>query len=165
MTINFGDSSTIASGSGRIIQVLQTTRTDLFTTTSSSYSDYISQAITPSSTSSKIFCSFSAFEGSDGGDGNSYSQYKLMRGSTHVYFGDARGQAGRVSAGRFGRQQNYTSDHIGIDFLDSPSTTSSVTYKIQVRSPRAGTFRVFLAGTARNDFFGGSSLPVSFTLM
>tara|TARA_Y100001973_G_C5041668_1_gene253081 strand:+ start:53 stop:580 length:528 start_codon:yes stop_codon:yes gene_type:complete len=153
-----------ATGGG-IIQVVQVTKTDMFSTTSDSYSDFMTATITPQSSSNKILCMFSAFEGMSGGDGNTYSRYKLMRGSTHIYKGDAGSNAGSATMGRFGRQSTFKADYIGCTFIDSPSTTSSTTYKIQVASPRAGTFKVFLGGSLRDTFFGESRVPSSFILM
>ena len=152
-----------ATGGG-VIQTIQSTRTDFVSTTSSSYTDYMSLTITPQSSSSKILCLFSAFECTDAGDGNTYSQYKLMRGSTHIYAGDQSGSGLSGSAGRYGRQNNFKSDHFGITFIDSPSTTSATTYKIQFRSSRGGSFRVSLGGALRTEAHDVRN-PSSFILM
>ena len=152
-----------ATGGG-VIQTIQSTRTDFVSTTSSSYTDYMSLTITPQSSSSKILCLFSAFECTDAGDGNTYSQYKLMRGSTHIYAGDQSGSGLSGSAGRYGRQNNFKSDHFGITFIDSPSTTSATTYKIQFWSSRGGSFRVSLGGALRTEAHDVRN-PSSFILM
>ena len=152
-----------ATGGG-VIQTIQSTMTDFVSTTSSSYTDYMSLTITPQSSSSKILCLFSAFECTDAGDGNTYSQYKLMRGSTHIYAGDQSGSGLSGSAGRYGRQNNFKSDHFGITFIDSPSTTSATTYKIQFRSSRGGSFRVSLGGALRTEAHDVRN-PSSFILM
>ena len=152
-----------ATGGG-VIQTIQSTRTDFVSTTSSSYTDYMSLTNTPQSSSSKILCLFSAFECTDAGDGNTYSQYKLMRGSTHIYAGDQSGSGLSGSAGRYGRQNNFKSDHFGITFIDSPSTTSATTYKIQFRSSRGGSFRVSLGGALRTEAHDVRN-PSSFILM
>ena len=152
-----------ATGGG-IIQTIQGTRTDFVSTTSSSFTDYMSLTITPQSSSSKILCMFSAFECTDAGDGNTYSQYKLIRGSTHIYAGDQAGSGLSGSAGRYGRQASFQSDHFGITFIDSPSTTSATTYKIQFRSSRGGSFRVSLGGSLRTEAHDTRN-PSSFILM
>ena len=152
-----------ATGGG-VLQTIQSTRPDFVSTTSSSYTDYMSLTITPQSSSSKILCLFSAFECTDAGDGNTYSQYKLMRGSTHIYAGDQSGSGLSGSAGRYGRQNNFKSDHFGITFIDSPSTTSATTYKIQFRSSRGGSFRVSLGGALRTEAHDVRN-PSSFILM
>jgi len=84
----------------------------------------LSVSITPRSTSSKILIlghvNFSAT--SNGGD----SFARLMRGSTAIGSG-ADGYFGQVAG------QDYFAVHSRVIFLvDSPATTSSTTYKIQV---------------------------------
>ena len=152
-----------ATGGG-IIQTLQTTRTDFVSTTSSTFSDYMSLTITPQSSSSKILCMFNAFECTDAGDGNTYSQYRLMRGSSHIFAGDQAGSGLSGSAGRYGRQSNFKSDHFGITFIDSPNTTSATTYKIQFRSSRGGSFRVSIGGSLRTEAHDVRN-PSNFILM
>ena len=152
-----------ATGGG-IIQVVQSTRTDFVSTTSSTFSDYITCTITPQSSSSKILCMFSAYECTDAGDGNTYSHYKLVRGSTDIYLGDASGSALRGSGGRYGRQASFQSDHFGITFIDSPNTTSATTYKVQFRSSRGGSFRVSLGGSLRTEAHD-VRIPSSFLVM
>ena len=90
---------------GAILQVLQSTRTDMISTTSATFVDVLTQAITPSSTSNKILIFFQGMECQDGGDGNTYSRYKLMRDSTSIYNGDDGSHNGGASSGRFGRQE------------------------------------------------------------
>ena len=152
-----------ATGGG-IIQTLQTTRTDFVSTTSSTFSDYMSLTITPQSSSSKILCMFNAFECTDAGDGNTYSQYRLMRGSSHIFAGDQAGSGLSGSAGRYGRQSNFKSDHFGITFIDSPNTTSATTYRIQFRSSRGGSFRVSIGGALRTEAHDVRN-PSNFILM
>ena len=117
-------------GGGGIIQVLQSVKTDTATTTSTNtfVDTGLSVSITPTSTSSKILIyanlSFSA------GDGQNIA-WKLVRGSTDIYLGDADSNRTRVSgsvrvvSGQDADHQNCTSI-----FLDSPATTSATTYKI-----------------------------------
>jgi hypothetical protein len=60
----------------------------------------------------------------------------LVRGATPIAVGDAAGSRTQTS---FGNIENNLSDQVTapIMFLDSPATTSSTTYKIQVRSTAA----------------------------
>jgi hypothetical protein len=134
-----------------VIQVLQSSRTSLLSTTSASYSDFLTQTITPSSATSKILIMCTGQEGMDAGDGNTYSQHLLVRDSTSIYIGDASGSALRGSAGRFGRQGDYLSDAVSFMYLDSPNTTSAITYKWQVRSTRGPSWRVFVGGSLRTN--------------
>ena len=63
---------------------------------------------------------------------------QLVRDSTAISIGDAAGSRSRVSAGN-GGDQSYDTSSLTITNLDSPSTTSAVTYKIQMRSQTSGT--------------------------
>jgi hypothetical protein len=68
-------------------------------------------------------------------------QAQLMRGSTAIAIGDAAGSRTRAStAGMPQTASEFTT--LGVDFLDSPATTSSTTYKIQVRANTANTVAV-----------------------
>jgi hypothetical protein len=101
------------------------------------------------STSSKFLIMCTGQEVTDAGDGNTYSQHLLVRDSTSIYIGDASGSALRGSAGRFGRQSDFHSDAVSFMYIDSPNTTSAITYKWQVRSPRGPSWRVSIGGSVR----------------
>ena len=119
---------------GNILQVVSTTKVDGFTSTNSSFVDItgFSVDITPSSTSSKILIMVSM---SIGGEGTAYPAYKVLRGSTAVALG-TYSTGGSQTPCSFGYQSD--SDHktttASFQYLDSPSTTSSTTYKVQVAS-------------------------------
>ena len=150
---------------GSVLQVLQSTRTDLISTTADTYSDVLTQAITPSSTSNKILIFFQGMENQDGGDGNTYSRYKLLRDSTSIYNGDSENDAVGASSGRFGRQNNYSPDPVQIMYMDSPNSTSSITYKVQYTSTRGGSFRVCVGGAPRDDSVHNTRSPTNLILM
>ena len=115
---------------GNILQVIQAVKTDTATTTSeNTFVDTgLSVSITPSSASNKILVTanlnFSA------GDMQNIA-WRLVRGSTDLYMGDAASNrtrasgAVRVSTNQDAEHQNCTSV-----FLDSPNTTSATTYKV-----------------------------------
>jgi hypothetical protein len=121
-----------AAGGGKVLQVVSTTKTDTFTTTSSTFTDVTgySVSITPSNTTSKILVHYDISVSTDGGTHCGRAQ--LMRNSTAIKIGDAAGNRTRVT-GQI-ETQNYYNDLplISGSYLDSPSTTSSVTYKVQV---------------------------------
>ena len=126
-------------GGGGIIQVKQTLKTDSFHTTSQSYTDITGMtiSITPKFNTSKILlqCNLQF-----GGGLNLYAPVRLLRGSTHigqstVYSG---GQTNATFSLNLG-DGSGTSNHYKIfstvyQILDSPATTSAVTYKLQVSS-------------------------------
>lgn len=125
-------SAKLASGvGGKILQVVSTTKTDTFTSTSTSFVDItgLSVAITPSATSSKILIMYSAFIGAD-----DRGQIKLLRGSSDIFVG-ASDSANRTESSGFGYGGNSDDNaklhaNSGV-FLDSPNTTSQTTYKLQ----------------------------------
>ena len=120
--------------SGSVLQVLSTVKTDTFSSTSTSLTDItgLSVAITPSSTSNKILVIVNcAVTGADAGIG-----FSIVRGSTEIYLGDADGSKSRFSMTGFyasGSPTTYAAGSNHACFLDSPSTTSATTYKLQGR--------------------------------
>jgi hypothetical protein len=124
------------TGVGKVLQVVQTVKTDTFSTTSSTFTDVtgLSVSITPSSASNKILV---LAQISYGGQSDLYGYAKLIRGSTSIFEGDSD-SASRVEAtvglnttapaGNENAKQRIAT----INYLDSPATTSATTYKIQV---------------------------------
>ena len=118
---------------GNIIQVVQSTLTSGFTTTSTSMVDMgLSAAITPSSASNKILIMLSL------GSFMCVTQYKrafanILRDSTVLFVGDAAtGEEVTIARTFRGTQDSYCMDPVSRTFLDSPNTTSATTYKVQV---------------------------------
>ena len=135
---------------GSILQAVTTTKTDTFTTTSSSLTDItgLSASITPASTSNKILIiayingTVSTSTGSYGG------RLQLVRGTTNIAQGDSAGSR-QVGTGHLGGQDSWPfAQTTTITFLDSPSTTSSTTYKIQCAHTQSKTIRI---NTSNND--------------
>ena len=120
---------------GNILQVVQGTKTDTASVTGGTFADVgLSAAITPSSASSKILvlvqANISASAGYD-------IKGRLMRGSTAIHIGDAAGNRPRATASftsHYSGSIEYNAAQVNMMFLDSPSTTSSTTYKIQYAS-------------------------------
>jgi hypothetical protein len=149
---------------GSVLQVVSTTKTNTFTTTSSSFVDItgMSATITPTSSSSKILCIFTAY-GTHANSGSNYAIFgQFVRGSTAISLGDSRGSSTRASFTAIYNTPNY-STFFGGSFLDSPSTTSSTTYKVQMAVESGGTG---IVGGSYND--GGAynqSVPSTLTLI
>jgi len=126
-------STSLGSGvGGKIGQVVSVAKTDTFTTTSTSYTDItgLSISITPSASSSKILIIPSIYLGPDEDAG---ADVRLMRDTTPIAVGDS---AGNRDSTTFGADFSFSgTDVVGLNlslsFLDSPSTTNSVTYKLQ----------------------------------
>jgi len=116
---------------GTVIQVVSTTKTDTFTSTSTALTDItgLSASITPRSTSSKIYVVVSLGAVSQNGN-NDFISLQLVRNSTNIAIATSGSFAstGQVVGPTAGYTNGWTQN-----FLDSPSTTSTVTYKLQVR--------------------------------
>jgi hypothetical protein len=126
---------------GGVIQVVSETKTDTFTMASTTFEDVtgLSVSITPKSASNKILVSAHLIAVADSGVSNGAG--RLMRDSTPIGVGDADGSRTRSS---FGLDANGHADSVAVVTLDSPNTTSSVTYKVQIRrnNPSSGTMYV-----------------------
>ena len=116
-------------GGGSIIQTVQTVKSAAFTTTSQPFTDItcLSATITPKFSTSKILISYTLSISSNG-----FPMFKLLRGSTDIFVGDAASNRVRCFFGGYmgGLHAGLTLPVSG-NFLDSPSTTSATTYKFQ----------------------------------
>lgn len=122
-------------GFGKILQVVQTARTDVGTGSGSStpntLSNFLSVSITPSSTSSRILIlssvSLMTAANTDAAGCN------LMRNGSSIWIGDAAGSRMRNSMNVYNSDNDNTMA-ITINYVDSPSTTSAITYAIGLLS-------------------------------
>ena len=125
---------------GKVLQVLQVFKDDVFSTTSTSYVDItgMSVSITPSSASNKILVF--VFLGNLVSDGST-PFVKLFRGATEIGSGSgANGILGQTYSGGASEGEHYFGNVPSLGcVLDSPATTSSTTYKIQIKNYSAGT--------------------------
>ena len=152
---------------GNIIQVVQTVKTDTTSINSATYADIsgLTATITPSSTSNKILISFVL---QYGGTNNSYVAFKAYRGSTLLPVGTSG--TGSMTNASFGGFQEQGNSQFGVQtaawqYLDSPSSTSALTYKLQWSSvyQPGGTYQIYLnrpynADNNAYNIFGVSSV-------
>ena len=128
-------SADFASGvGGKILQVKQTVKTDQFTSSAYAYTDVtgMSVSITPASASNKILINF---ELQVGGAANNYASFRLLRDSTHIGVSTVTHSNHRIgTTGSLSHENSYQLENTGLTFLDSPNTTSAITYKLQVSS-------------------------------
>lgn len=146
--LTMASGKTISSaGLGKILQVVQDTKTDTFSTTSTSFVDVtgLSVNITPSSVSSKILVLASLSLGNDG----THCSARMMRDSTAIAIGDTAGS--RIRATWHASPPSTADiDSKNMTWLDSPATTSTTTYKIQVAVPNSSSYNVYV-NRASND--------------
>jgi hypothetical protein len=147
---NFSTTGTIASSSrgitkasmpsGSILQIQSTTLSSVFTTSSTSWADLtgMSVSITPTSATSKILVQISLnFQG----DSSTQGYCRIDRNGTVIGVGDAYGSRYRFTINQYVNQQNEART-ISMTFLDSPATTSALTYKLQLTNQGLGTVYV-----------------------
>jgi hypothetical protein len=118
--------------SAAILQVVSTTKTDTFSTTSSTFTSVtgLSATITPSSTSSKIYVS--ATITGNGAPGASILFLRLTRAGTAIFIGDTAGSRTRAGAASLNPGTDAMQAFV-VSGLDSPSSTSALTYGVEIR--------------------------------
>ena len=149
--------------SGKVLQVKQVVKLDTATTTSAhgTYADIsgMSLAITPSASNSKILV---LVNGATSPANNNYSiAVNLVRGSTSIFLANSRSSATRASD--WGLCQANQATSVNIAYLDSPATTSAVTYKLQF-SVESGSTALF-GGSHSSGGSSNGSVPGSLVLM
>lgn len=166
--------SKIAGSFGKVLQVVSTTKTDTFSGSASggAYVDVtgLSASITPSSSSNKILvlATVSGCCGVNSPSTQNTIGFKIIRGSTDIAIGDASGsrsRAGVLYADPSADQRNMAT--LSLQHLDSPSTTSSTTYKIAVTqnfSSSGQTMYINRTDGDGNDYSGFRTVS-SITLM
>ena len=149
---------TVAVGdTGKILQVIQAVKTDQFTSTAYAYTDItgMSVSITPSSASNKILINFVL---QVGGSANNYASFRLLRDSTHIGVptGSAVDTNWRLGTlGALSHENSYQLVNTGTSFLDSPNTTSAITYKLQTSAYYNRTISINVptsSSTASNSY-------------
>ena len=152
-----------------VLQVVQTVKTDTASISSSSTNTFVdltgmTVAITPRSTSSKILVMFTANVAPSTGT----SHIRLVRDSTAIMIADSASSRlqdtalSRVAAVPYTLSlPNWSST-----FLDSPSSTSALTYKLQVTlgSSYSGTIYLNRTATDTDADYGGRTAS-SITVM
>ena len=131
---------------GKILQVVNSTTTSGASTTSSSFvTTGFSASITPSSTSNKVIILVNAHY--DTSVGNAQSHCTIYRGATNL--GNATyGLSSLFDGG------DRTIGGMAMMYLDSPSTTSSTTYTIYIKS-----------GAGNTTVIGMQGVPTTITLL
>jgi hypothetical protein len=155
----YDGSAWVAAGGGGsgILQVVQTVKTDTATRSSTTFDDIsgLSVSITPSSTSSKILVIAQVLVAA----GTSAAVWlRLRRDSTDIYLGDEVGSRTRVSLAEYAGAENRNTSQV-ISFMDSPNTTSAVTYKVRFAGSQAAAIYVnrTVTDTDASNFTRGAS--------
>ena len=135
----------LASGvGGKVLQVVQSYKTNVFTSSAqNTFTDItgLSVSITPSSSSNKVLIIANV----EGSSPDELVVLRLLRGSTVIgasSVGDTYNGFGMMDGEAYGGNVNRTNEDMNTTFLDTPSTTSSTTYKIQFLKNGTGTFAI-----------------------
>ena len=162
----FFESGKKAIYTGAVLQVVQATLAGTQAVSgASAWTDVtsLSAAITPTSSTSKILVSFVV-----NCDGENNLYFRIMRGSTAIGVGNADGVKQQVSAGNGYVPSNSNGTTMMVNqFLDSPATTSSTTYKIQAycdSSAGSGTYYINYASGDGNNVYSSRCMS-TLTLM
>tara|TARA_R100000278_G_scaffold44304_2_gene38607 strand:+ start:336 stop:1091 length:756 start_codon:yes stop_codon:yes gene_type:complete len=143
----------------RINQVIQSSTSTVVSLTSTSLTDTgLSATITPTATSSKVliqtYAQFGVPEIASGGDD---TFIHLVRGSTSI------GGAGNVDSSTFSMVNEsggkYESRYINTLYLDSPSTTSATTYKLQFKN-RNSSKQAYFNRRGQDNLSSGQSYMI-----
>ena len=138
-TIDFTGATVTGLTTGKILQVVSAAKTDTFSHNTTSWVDItdMTVSITPAATSSKIYVSSSISTGQKGTA--AYFWIQLVRDSTEIFIGDAAGSRNRVTESGGTGADTASMSLRAISYVDSPNTTSSTTYKIQMKCQNTDT--------------------------
>ena len=116
---------------GNILQVVSTTKTDTASTSSDSFANIsgMSVTITPSSSSSKIL--LIGYVCISVTDFQKRCYLKITGGNAANYIGDSATGVEAANVAVLRVNTNYGQLNTPLQYLDSPSTTSSTTYQVQ----------------------------------
>jgi hypothetical protein len=133
--------------SGSVLQVVQTVKTDTFSTQNSSFTDVtgLSVSITPTKASSKILVSCAVAVGyNNDGVGSRRGGISLFRGATNLVVPTSPGSRSPTYAWASEMSSTEVYDTYCFEFLDSPNSTSSLSYNIKVLNGGAGSSIVYV---------------------
>ena len=155
--VTSGVLDTLAVPAGGILQVAQATKVDVVSTTSTSFIDTTGMTvdITPRSTSSKIMVMVQLSHSNS--SGSTEHSFNLVRNSTNL-LQSTGGSSGNSTMSPATIPTTVNIINSAIMFLDSPSTTSTVTYKMQWRTG-AGTLYLNRRGVS-GEFGSTSTITV-----
>jgi|TARA_R110002074_G_scaffold91954_1_gene200890 hypothetical protein len=132
-----------AAAGGKVLQVLFDGTSTNWSTSSTSYVDTdLSVSITPASASNKVLVTVSANYGRDNLT-NAYGLFNLLRDSTSI------------AEGAFTDQYGPALGSLAVTVLDTPATTSALTYKVQGRVDDAASSMIVYLPRATGSMVSG----------
>jgi hypothetical protein len=172
MAVSQINSNSLATGvpsranlpAGSVLQVVSATKTDTFSSSSTSMVDItgLSVSITPTSATSKILVSYQVCGGQDNTATKQNVFIQLVRNSTAIGVGTVGGA--QNASGEIVNGTTTDANHVllrdTLTFLDSPATTSSTTYKLQGMSWNTGVNWYINRRGLNGSFVFASSITV-----
>ena len=150
-TLDVTGATVTGLSAGKVLQVVTVDKSDTYSLgTTGTWTDItgLSVAITPSSTSNKILVGINL---SIGFSVASTNMFRITRDGTAISVGDSDGSRRQATVGWYpGVNSSSVHGSLSYNYLDSPSTTSSVTYKVQVNIENA-TFYLNRSGRDSNS--------------
>ena len=146
-------------GGGGIVQIKSTHITDGFTTQSGSYTDITGHSviITPKFTTSKILIDYRV-QWMHTANNGATATLRLLRNGTNI--GTPVATDDRMGILLLSLSSNHNMSSSSINYLDSPGTTSAITYKMQIRldtTGHSGSHAFAINHHAPNDNYRGTS--------
>ena len=143
---------TSATSTGKILQVKSVTKSDTFSSTgTTAFVDVtgLSVDITPASASNKILVLYDLNWSSTGG----HFSCRMLRDGVSIKVGDTAGSNRPRATGQvyFSGNDKYDITQQAGTFLDSPNSTSSVTYKWQVGTPASTGYTIYVNRQGAED--------------
>lgn len=121
------------AGGGKVLQVVYGSTSTTFASTTNSFADSgLTATITPSSASSKVLVLINQIVGKTT---DTYIASELLRGATSLVNQGTFDLTGY--AGNTGNSNNNYIGAISASILDTPASTSALTYKTQFKNPSA----------------------------
>ena len=149
---------------GTILQVVQSEIATTQNTTSTGYTtSNLTASITPSSTSSKVLIIADFNVGRDSNDGNSQVGIQLLRGTTLIGNGDASSSRTPVAC-ITDVLDNDVLEHMSLNHIDRPSTTSEITYNFKFLNADGNTSNLHInksEGDADGAYSGRTSCNIT----
>jgi len=161
--ITLNNNSLVNADVGKVLQVVQTVKTTDFSASVAADTVVditgLSASITPSSSSNKILVSYNIHIHTTAGSG----KIQLLRDSTKIGINTSTsGFEAQTSMAH--NDAVFALTGTSMSFLDSPSTTSSITYKPQA-SHASGTTRTIYVNAPENPFSRHGRVISQITLM
>lgn len=126
---------------GTVLQVVSTTSNSALTINTTTFTEIsgLTTSITPISATSKILILGVVRFASLGNNTDTQGHFRLRRDSTDICLGSgASGNMVNVTASAFDNDNDVVQANVPINYLDSPATTSAVSYKIMAASHGSG---------------------------